>query len=392
MAHFINDGSNYVFVMLYPILLRNYSLNVLEVAILAGVINLASIIASPFIGRWSDSSKNYGGLIAAGLLLAGIGIAGFAVGALFLDGYPLFLELIPFAGIAGFGSAFYHPLGATVLSNRWKAKNLGRAMGINGSIGSIGRAIYPAIVVALVIAFALPSVLALSIIAIATGILVFALLRGGTPNTEESGMVVKTKRSPIPMRLIISSLFTLTIVAFIRGVFTVGLVALIPTYLTEVSKISYGYDLGLIVVIMNSTAIFSQPFFGWFTDKMGRRLALGISNAGSVIAMVLFLTTSNPILLVVFLAMFGFFTLTAFPIIMSLVSGLVPKDASTTANSIVWGVGNVGGGALGPVLIGLLAEPYLLNSLKSSFYAMALVGVISVVLVPFVPKLKDTVP
>ena len=387
MAHFINDGSMYVFTMLYPILLSNYTLNVLEVSILAGVINLTSIIASPFIGRWSDSSKNYGGLIAAGMLLVGAGIAGFAVGALFLEGYALFLELIPFAGIAGFGSAFYHPLGATVLGNRWKSKNLGRAMGINGSIGSLGRAIYPAIVVALVIAFALPSVLALAIIAIVTGVLVFLLLRGDSTNTGESQKVVKEK-SAMPMRIIISALFTLTVVAFIRGVFTVGLVALIPTYLTQVAKMSYGYDLGITIVIMNSMGILGQPFFGWFADKVGRRMALGVSNAGSVMAIVLFLTTSNPILLVVFLAMFGFFTLTAFPIIMSLVSGIVPKEASTTANSIVWGVGNVGGGALGPVLIGLLAEPYLLNSLKSSFYAMAVVGVIAVVLVPFVPKLK----
>ena len=379
----------YVFIMLYPILVSSYSLTVLDVGILAAFQSTFSIVVSPFIGRWSDYRKNYGTLLAMGMILIGMGIGGYALGTSYLKGYSLFLALIPFAAIAGTGSAFYHPLGATVLSNQWRSRNLGRALGINGSIGSIGRAIYPAIVVTLVIALSLPSVSVLSAVALVTGIVVYLALRSlssgkVTPASETRG----SEEGAIPARKLMPNIFVLTIVSFVRGLFTIGIVSLIPTYLTKVVKISYGYDLGIIIVIMNATAIFSQPFFGWAADKIGRRLALAISNSGSVIAMILFLTTSNSILLVVYLAMFGLFTLTAFPLIMSLTSEIVPREASTTANSIVWGVGNVGGGAVGPVVIGLLAEPSFLNSLNSSFYVMALVGIVAVVLMPFVPKPK----
>ncbi len=390
LAHFINDGSMYVFVMLYPILVNNYSISLLEVGVLAALQSAFSISVSPFIGRWSDAKRNYGTLIAEGMLFLGFGIGGFAFATLYFSGYSLFLSLIPFSAITGIGSAFYHPLGATVLSEKWRGKNLGRAMGINGSIGSVGRAIYPVIVVALVVSLTVPSIFTLSIAAFATGLIVFLMLRSTTSMKSISGKDLgKEAESSIPISALMPSLLALTIVAFIRGIFTIGIVSLIPTYLTKVGKISYGFDLGIIVVIMNATAIFSQPFFGWLADKIGRRLALGISNLGSVIAMLLFLTTSNSELLVVYLAMFGLFTLTAFPLIMSLTSEIVPRRASTMANSIVWGVGNVGGGAVGPVLIGLLAEPTMLNSLNSSFYVVTLIGIVSVVLMPLVPKPKE---
>ncbi len=383
----------YVFTMLYPVLVSSYSLTVLDVGILAALQSTFSIVVSPFIGRWSDARKNYGTLLALGMALIGTGIGGYAVATLYLSGYALFLVLTPFAAIAGSGSAFYHPLGATVLASQWKSKNFGRALGINGSIGSIGRAIYPAIVVVLVVALSIPSVSALSVVAFVTGIVLFLALRSFSASKPDATGSTGKREGAIPVRKLLPSVLVLTIVSFIRGLFTIGIVSLIPTYLTKVTKISYGYDLGIIIVIMNSTAIFSQPFFGWAADKAGRRLVLAISNAGSVIAMILFLSTSNPILLVVYLAMFGFFTLTAFPLIMSLTSEIVPREASTTANSIVWGVGNVGGGAVGPVVIGLLAEPAFLDSLNSSFFVMALVGIVAVVLMPFVPrprKLEET--
>lgn len=387
LAHFVNDGSFYVFIMLYPILVRNYSLSVLEIGVLAGLQSIFSVGVSPLIGRKSDASKNYGLMMALGLMFLSVGIAGYALTVLFFNGYRLFFALIPFAAIAGVGSSFYHPLGSTVLSLHWGPKDRGKALGINGSIGSIGRTIYPLLVIALVVSFTIPSVLTLSAFGLVAGLVVIALLRRSFSNlSNEAKQPDSEKTTPIPIRAILSLVIVLTIVSFIRGLFTIGMVSLIPTYLTTVDKISYGYDLGVVVFAMNVTPIFSQSFFGWMGDKIGRRTALGIANAGSVVAMILFLRTSGLVYVALVLAMFGFFTLTAFPLIMSLTSEIVPERASTTAGSLVWGVGNVGGGALGPVVIGLLAEPAFLGSLTSAFYIMAIVGVFAVVLVPFVPR------
>ena len=84
--------------------------------------------------------------------------------------------------------------------------------------------------------------------------------------------------------------------------------------------------------------------------------------------------------------MFGFFGLTGFPLLMPLAIGAAPEGAATMSGSIVWGVGNVGGGALGPFLIGLLANPGLLGSLASSFYVVTFISLVSLVLFPTIPR------
>ncbi len=136
-----------MFIALYPTLfpLAYYSLGgskiqtLIIIGVLVGLENAFSVLASPLVGRIADRTKRYGALLSLGMILLGIGVGGFALSVLFASGGLLFLLLIPFSIIEGVGSAFYHPLGGSVLSEMWPAKSVGRAMGINGSFGSAGR-------------------------------------------------------------------------------------------------------------------------------------------------------------------------------------------------------------------------------------------------------------
>ncbi len=386
LAHFINDGSLYVFITLYPKLLPS---QFLLIGILGGLQNLFSVIASPFIGRIADRDKNYGRLMSLGLVLMGIGIVGYSDSVIFAEGSDRFLFLIPFAIIAGIGSSFYHPLGASTLHEKMDKQSMGRAMGINGAIGSLGRAVYPLFVVTLVLYFTVPSVALLSLVTFAAASIISSVFHGMQVARESIGSGVVASRKPqsaVPIKRLLPPILGLTVIAFAKGMFSIGIVYFMPSYLTNELHVGYNLEFGAMLSIMLVMAVVGQPLFGSVSDKLGRRLTLGISVAGSAASMLLFLGTTDILYSTIYLAMFGFFGLTGFPLLMPIAIDAAPEGAATMSGSIVWGVGNVGGGALGPFLIGLLANPGLLGSLASSFYVVTFISLISLVLFPTIPR------
>jgi FSR family fosmidomycin resistance protein-like MFS transporter len=158
LAHFVNDGNLYIFPMLYPVLIRSYGFNEPLVGLLASLTSLFAIVAASFVGLRSDRSQNYGYLMMVGIVMMAAGIFGYAFAVDYFSSLTLFIALLPFTVLVGIGSAFYHPLGASILNEEWHPSARGRAMGINGSMGSLGVTIYPIITVALVVAFAIKSI------------------------------------------------------------------------------------------------------------------------------------------------------------------------------------------------------------------------------------------
>jgi FSR family fosmidomycin resistance protein-like MFS transporter len=386
LAHFVNDGTLYIFPMLYPVLIKSYGFNEPLVGFLASLTSLFAIIAAPFVGLKSDRSQNYGYLMMMGLVLMAVGTLGYAFSVLYLSGIGLFAVLVPFTILVGVGSSFYHPLGASILNEEWDAGSRGRAMGINGSMGSFGVTIFPIITVALVVTLAIKSIAILAAVSIVAALVIARLLQGssrfGSPQSVRSERAA-AERS-VSLRTLLPIVLILTVVTFIRGLIQ-GVVVFLPTYLQIVKGVDYAY-LGLAVAIMPAMGIFSQPSFGYVSDHLGRRLALGITGVGVAVALLLFLSVRSLFLGEVFLAMFGFFNFTSFPVVLGLATEIAPEGAKTITSSIVWGVGTTGGGALGPILVAVLALPGVLGTLSNSFYVVTLITLTSVALLPFVSK------
>lgn len=389
LAHFVNDGSLYVFITLYPKLLP-LSSDLILIGSLASLQNIFSVVASPIVGRTADAKKNYVRLLVTGLSLMAFGIIGFSVSGIFASGIWLFLLLIPFAVTAGVGSSFYHPLAASMLNEKWGSGLLGRALGINGAIGSTGRALFPVIVVALAVFYGIPSVGLLALIVFACIVIVVPILRNMTFGSKEQipdSQSVPSRQS-IPLRLLLPKILALTIVSFLKGFFTIGVVDFIPVYLKTDMGLRYGLELGAIFTLVLAMAIFGQPALGLVADKLGRRLTLGISTAGASLCIFLLISTSSLPLQVISLAVFGFIGLTGYPMLLPLASSIVPKEATATSNSIVWGFGTVGGGAVGPFVIGLLSGPAFFGSLNGPFFIAATVSIVAIPLLPLVPRPK----
>jgi FSR family fosmidomycin resistance protein-like MFS transporter len=382
LGHFINDGLTGVLPLMYPVFVA-YDVSVQIISVLTFLQSALSIVVSPFVGRISDIRGNFADMIALGLVIFAIGAAGYAVSTLFSQGAGLVVALLLFTIMIGVGSSFYHPLGATVLRAKWPASDLGRALGINGSVGGIGRIAMPFAAAVIIARSSLPSTSLLAGLSIVGTLVILVTLRGVKFASNKARTKESLLQSLLPPSYLARRLSTLTVVSFSRGLFT-GVLPFIPLYLTQVDHLS-PLQAGFLYSGMLGVTIPSTILFGVMQDRWGSRISLAFSNLGGVITLFLFIASSNPILVDTSLLLFGFFSYSAFSLLLGMVHDLTEFDEMTSAGSIVWGIGNNGGSAAAPLLVGLFALPSLFGTLTAGFLAAAAIGVVSVVLMPLVP-------
>jgi MFS transporter, FSR family, fosmidomycin resistance protein len=385
LAHFVNDGLGGVLPLMYPVFESAYLLSTPAISILASLQNVFSIAVSPFVGRRSDLTGDFAKMIPIGIALFAVGAAGYAFSGVLASGTALIVILLPFTLLIGVGSAFYHPLGATVLRAKWRSEEMGRVMGINGSAGSVGRLVLPLSAAFLISAFTITSVTLIGVLSLAGAFVILVLLRNmrfgarlADRQTESPGPKPAPHERSLTRRLL-----PLTAVSFSRGLFTVGILPFIPLYLTQVDHFS-GLDAGILYSAILGMGIVSQLMFGYMHDHLGPRTSLTISNIGGVMVLFAFSLTSNQLLAIVTALLFGLFSYSAFPLLLGLVHVLTDFNETTTASSIVWGVGNTGGTAVAPLIIGALALPMFFGDLTAGFIASAVIGIVSVILMPLV--------
>jgi len=240
------------------------------------------------------------------------------------------------------------------------------------------------------------SVWSMAAMALGVSLVLHLTLRGIDTFERKTKAVEEGPRGgkEIPMGAILSGILILTFSSSFRGMLSQGSISLNPTYLTTMGGMSYGSDLAVAVLVMNSMGIISQPLFGHMADKTGRKMTMAVTTIGAVVSMLLFLAARGAEFELLYISFLGLFTFNYFPLVMSLAYEITPVGGGTVANSIVWGVGNVGGAALGPLLIGLLDEPTAFGSLRSALYIMTLTGVASAILLAFVssPKVEQRGP
>jgi MFS family permease len=372
VSHFINDGNTWFLPVAFTFLIEYLGILKVLIGILGGIFFGVSALASPLVTRIADKTDLHSKIMGIGILLWGL--------SLILFGLSIQINSLPFiilsVALAGFSSAFYHPLGAAMLSITYKG-SAGIALGINGSMGSLGRAIYPTLTLTLFTIFhkdMLLTALILGILSLIAAIpSLFINVNLVKEDDEHKNLVKSNIKSPMIVVIL------LTIISLLRSIFTQGISQFLPTLLVENYGYSYNFDLGEAISIALAAAIIGQPLLGLLSDRIGRRIMYGISTAGAVISFLIFLNIPSLVLL----SIFGFFTFSAFPLMLSIVGDLVPRDSASFANSLVWGLGVTGGGMIGPVLVGILAQSY--NLILAS-ELISIVGLISALLIPFIPK------
>ena len=117
----------------------------LEVSILLFLFPFSSTVASVLVGRLADRTGKPAAFMALGIGFMGLGLMGFYLAMVLLQGTALFAFALLCVLAMGVGSSFYHPLGGSILQAAFKGGPAGRALGVNGAMGSVGRALYPSL-------------------------------------------------------------------------------------------------------------------------------------------------------------------------------------------------------------------------------------------------------
>jgi FSR family fosmidomycin resistance protein-like MFS transporter len=398
LTHFVNDGVSMVPLSIFPLLLTLFRLAAPELGVVAAMWSVTSVIGSPAVGHLSDRFRRNGALLVSGLVMMAVGVIGTGLSvatgtvrsSLPLDVYP---ALVLFAAIGGLGSAVCHPVGGTVLSQAYPTSKTGKALGLNGAVGSLGRALYPSIVVILITALSLPyGVIALGILGLIPAGLIglFPLegTRGNNPDASVSvGSLDRDNKSgkTIPLdRSAVMNILVLTTIAVIRGTFGQGVMAFLSIFIVQVQRYSFSFGVGVIMMIAIVLGVPGQVIFGQFSD-IHRTASLALNTAGQSVAIIFYLyTLSNPIIAVTCLALFGLFTYSSYPVFISAVSDSVPSRFLSLSNAIVWGVGILGGNSIGPLVVGLAVGADL-SLLPTIFLTLAVVSGLSTALVVFLP-------
>lgn len=380
LGHFLNDGFTFFVPVVADLLVSLKGLSLLEESILLVVFYLSSTVFSIYVGRWADRAGKLGKLMAIGIACLGLGMVGFYVVAVQTSGEELFALALAFNLVMGFGSAFYHPLGASILQEAFGRRAVGKALGLNGAMGSAGRTLFPVLFSLLsVLAFNAPDSLAmLGVVGVGGAVLIWAgLSKVGTGSERKESTQVAIRSS------LTKPMIALLGVTFLRSATLFGVVQYAPTFLTGQRGLGTGSVLGLSLAAFYASAILGQPFFGFLADRLDHRLVLAVSTLAAAFSIVGYVNTGG-VVSVVMLSSFGFFALTGFPLLMTLAADYSARNASTLGNSLVWGLGSTGGNALGPLLI----YAFALNESKLgfAFEVMAVLAAISGIAALLIPK------
>ena len=349
LAHFANDGESFFIPVLIDLVAIAYGLDVLMVALANVLFWLSTAAGAIALGPLIDRRSLQAGGMAFGILVLSVGLILFSVA---LAGVSVTFLLLGSSVVAGFGSSFYHPTGASILQSHYRGRRLGRYLGINGSAGSVGRAAYPTLLLLLGSALAsnVLSVQAFGLVGVAFAVVVYAGVRGyGAAPVGQSGDGGSARKEGA----VTPGLALLTSISFVRSLAFYGIVSFIPEYISFERGAGAGLSLGVFTTLMYVGAIAGQLFFGKLVEDHDRRLILALSTVSSAVFLYLYLITSGTLSLVV-LVLFGFANFSSFPIFMSMASDYVRKE-TTTGNAIVWNLGNTGGRAAGPLVVGLIA-------------------------------------
>ncbi|MGC8510577.1 MAG: MFS transporter [Acidimicrobiales bacterium] len=330
LAHFMNDGMAFFVPVLAALLAVGHASSPVVITAMLTVFYLASASFGVVVGLVAATGPSRGRVMALGLFVVALGLWGFVVALGSAPGPGRDALAIASAIVAGVGGAVYHPVGGSILQSTFGA-SAGRALGVNGSFGSLGRALYPTLFVAV-------SALAVSrdgAVAIFAGLgvasaLVIALTLGRVPSSEGSGPTVPIAR-PGLRSLLTRSVVALMVIAFLRSVAFIGVVSWMPIYLTSHRHLGVA-SLGLTVTIMYAGGIVGQPVFGLLADRFDKRWMLALDSVGSALATVAYVASSGA-WATVFLLLFGFFTFSGFPLLLSLVPDYVAPETLSCLSS-----------------------------------------------------------
>lgn len=359
-GHAIKHLYNAGFFVLLPEIRTGLALSNTAVGTLSTARSIAGSVANLPAGFLADRfSQRWAAIL--GLAMVVIGVFQFVMGRVG-SYWPLLIA----ATVVGGAISFWHPPAIAALSQRFPHRR-GFAIALHGTGGSIGEALGPILVGALLLWVTWQVVLQISLVpAVVTGVGVWVLMRTMQGQTSGNLTLAGYLRS---LRHLFRNRALLTILLVTGGysMVQIAVMTFLPIYLR---------DLGYLPIAMAGflaaaqvAGIVSQPVLGLLSDRFGRRAVLvpSLLCLGAGILAVGMVPDGWPLAATV--TAMGAFQFPLMALFLAAAMDAVGEEVQATTVSLVFGTGTIFG-SLSPALAGFLADAFGVGIVF--FYAAAI--------------------
>ena len=365
-GHLVHDTYSSFLAPLLPLLIEKFSLSY-SLASLLGLLQRLPNLLNPFLGLLADRmGMRWLVILSPSITAIAMSLAGLA---------PTYTVLAILLLITGISTALFH-VPTPVMVRKVSGDQIGKGMSWYMFGGEIARTVGPLMVLGAVSLWGLEGIWKLIPLALASSVLLYIKLRkikiaDEFRNKDDISGLKETFRSSMPFFILMTG------ITFFRSVMRASLTTFLPTYMTLKGESLWTGGVFLSVLELSGAA--GTLFWGYYSDRIGRRKALMIILYSAPVLMFLFSIMNGWASLPV-LAILGFFLLGTTPILLALTQDR-GSERPAFFNSMFLTV-SFASEAAAVMIAGGLADWI---GLDMTFH---LSGIISIAAIPFVYMLK----
>ena len=371
------------FYLLLPLIGAELGLSYSQIGLIMTCQYIASAVANVPGGVLVDTVGRKGLLMAVSLFWVGFPY-------LLISFTHSFSMLLICIALVGFGNSLWHPTAIPTLAQRYPERK-GLVLSLHGMGGNVGDAIAPLVIGAALAFFSWRQVVVLNV---APGLVVAALMlvflgtiRLGAKRVQAESQSMRDYARGLGELLRNRSLMLLSTGSAFRTMTQTALLTFLPVYLAH----DMGYSpawVGACLFLLQAAGFAAAPVAGHLSDRMGRKHILigSMLSSGAVLVMMAF-AGGSPVFIAL-VAVLGFFLYATRPVIQAWLLETTPKNMGGSSIGILFGAQALGG-ALGPLLGGMVADRH---GLLATFYLLAGMIVVANVFVLWVPTTKGHGP
>ncbi|MBZ5200705.1 MFS transporter [Planomicrobium chinense] len=347
-CHLLNDSLQAVIPAMFPILEKDLGLTFTQLGMIAFALNIVASLLQPVVGFISDR-KPMPFALPLGMTSSLIGMAGLA----FAPEYWMILVSVMFLG---FGSAIFHPEGSRV-----SYMAAGTRRGLSQSIyqvgGNSGQALAPLISAFILVPLGQHGA-ALFLFVAALGIFILSKIsfwykeQLAKEKLQKGKKVLLSSLPELTKKQVGVALALLLIIIFARSFYVTNMTSFYIFHLMD----SYGLTIqtGQLYIFLFLAVGAAGTFFGGpMADKIGRKNVIVLSILVPI-PLAIALPYVPLVVVVILLALIGFFIMLSFSVTVVYAQELVPSKIGTMSGLTV-GLA-FGMGAIGGVVIGILMD------------------------------------
>jgi len=309
-------------------------------------------------------------VICGGVALTTVSLLGFSVSRSFAN-------LLILSFVAGAGLSAYLPQGLSLLSREYSQHHVGSVMGIHETAAPVGQTLGPLFVWSAIATLGWSGCLqAWSLYSLAIFIMVLFLVPGGKRIVKQSSRSAEELHTP-------NSLF-FSMIAVQAAVWTcnLGLLSMVPVYLTQTFLLDVSY-VAFIIGVSRIAGAVGQLSGGYLSDRLGRARILLLSTVMVFIATVWITSVPFSDFYMIGLFFQGIVSSAFFPVFFAMISDITDPSNRAKMMGLTNSIAGFIGGTVSPAVIGFLSDRFMF---RVAFLYPIAIGVVGCVAALYVWK------